>query len=301
MKRGRVVQSVARYPALELVYTEPVAPAQPIIGYRTRAKLIVAPGAKLGLFAKGGGHQVVDIPRCRVLSPVLARVAGVLRAAIADGRRRTAARSPRSTPRGVARSARSTCARSATGTRRACSSRFVVQRGRVSGVVEALEHAARELMQAVPGDRRRGRELPRRRGAADPRQRDGAPGRRRVRARPRRRVGTPGDVRLLRAGAPRAGGARARRARRGPRSGAGPRAGPAAARARSVRRLGRDRARARGGGRQRAPRRVVRAGGDADAAPPRRRRGSTSRPSAPTSRARFARSSSAAPASTPPS
>src|SRR5271156_1230234 len=52
LKRGRVVQSIARYPALELVYTEPVAPADPIVSYRTRAKLIVGPGAKVGLFAK---------------------------------------------------------------------------------------------------------------------------------------------------------------------------------------------------------------------------------------------------------
>src|SRR4051812_41742557 len=55
LKRGRVVQSVARYPALELVYTEPVMAAEPITAYRTRAKMIVGPGAKIGLFAKGGG------------------------------------------------------------------------------------------------------------------------------------------------------------------------------------------------------------------------------------------------------
>ena len=79
LKRGRVVQSVARYPALELVYTEPVVAADPIVGYRTRAKLIVSSGPKVGLFAKGGGHQVVDIPTCRVLSPALARVAAALR------------------------------------------------------------------------------------------------------------------------------------------------------------------------------------------------------------------------------
>jgi 23S rRNA (uracil1939-C5)-methyltransferase len=79
MKRGRVVQSASRYPALELVYTEPVHPASPITDYRTRAKLIVAPGGKLGLYAKGGGHQVVDIPRCRVVSPVIAAVATLLR------------------------------------------------------------------------------------------------------------------------------------------------------------------------------------------------------------------------------
>jgi 23S rRNA (uracil1939-C5)-methyltransferase len=83
MKRGRVVQAVARYPALELTYTEPVAPADPVVTYRSRAKLIVAPGGRVGLYAKGGGHQVVDIPRCRVLSPTLASVAEALRQRIA--------------------------------------------------------------------------------------------------------------------------------------------------------------------------------------------------------------------------
>ncbi len=84
LKRGRVVQSVSRYPALELVYTEPVAAAHTILAYRTRAKLIVAPSARVGLFAKGGGHQVVDIPKCRVLSTVLARVSDVVRARVAS-------------------------------------------------------------------------------------------------------------------------------------------------------------------------------------------------------------------------
>jgi 23S rRNA (uracil1939-C5)-methyltransferase len=92
MKRGRVVQSVSRYPALELVYTEPVQPAEPVLGYRTRAKLIVSPAtpgapggrSRVGLFAKGGGHQVVDIPSCRVLSPALARVTDALRARISN-------------------------------------------------------------------------------------------------------------------------------------------------------------------------------------------------------------------------
>jgi 23S rRNA (uracil1939-C5)-methyltransferase len=82
MKRGRVVQSAGRYQTLELVYTEPVQPAEPITEYRTRAKLIVGPGGKLGLYAKGGGHQVVDIPRCRVVSPVISAVATMLRARI---------------------------------------------------------------------------------------------------------------------------------------------------------------------------------------------------------------------------
>jgi 23S rRNA (uracil1939-C5)-methyltransferase len=78
-KRERVAQAMSRYPSLEPIRTPPVAPAQPIVGYRTRAKLVVAPGGALGLYAKGGGHHVVDIPRCRVLAPALARVAAALR------------------------------------------------------------------------------------------------------------------------------------------------------------------------------------------------------------------------------
>jgi len=42
-KRERVVGAVAHYPALDLLYTQPVIPADPIISYRGRAKLIVAP------------------------------------------------------------------------------------------------------------------------------------------------------------------------------------------------------------------------------------------------------------------
>jgi 23S rRNA (uracil1939-C5)-methyltransferase len=148
MKRGRVVQSVARYPALELVYTEPVTPAQPLIGYRTRAKLIVAPGAKIGLFAKGGGHQVVDIPRCRVLAPILARVASVLRAAIASAEAHDGALAPYdATARGALRAVDLREVRDGDATRVLVS--FVVQRGRLAEIAP-LERAARELMQAVP-------------------------------------------------------------------------------------------------------------------------------------------------------
>ena len=84
MKRGRVVQSASRYPTLEMVYTEPVAAADPIIEYRTRAKLIASAGGRLGLYAKGGGHQVVDIPSCRVLSPTLSAIAALLRERIGE-------------------------------------------------------------------------------------------------------------------------------------------------------------------------------------------------------------------------
>jgi tRNA/tmRNA/rRNA uracil-C5-methylase (TrmA/RlmC/RlmD family) len=84
LKRGRVVQGARRYPVLELVHTERVLPAHPVVEYRIRAKLLVAPGGKVGLFAKGGGHQIVDIPKCRVLAPALARVAAYLRQRIEE-------------------------------------------------------------------------------------------------------------------------------------------------------------------------------------------------------------------------
>jgi 23S rRNA (uracil1939-C5)-methyltransferase len=82
-KRGRVVQAFARYRGLELTYTEATLPAEPITGYRTRAKLIVGPRGEVGLYAKGGGHLVVDIPDCKVLAPTLVHVAGVLRGRLA--------------------------------------------------------------------------------------------------------------------------------------------------------------------------------------------------------------------------
>jgi 23S rRNA (uracil1939-C5)-methyltransferase len=147
MKRGRVVQAVARYPALELVYTEPVAPALPVVGYRTRAKLIVAPGGRVGLFAKGGGHQVVDIPRCRVLSPALSRVVTALRdrivAAEADG----GALAPfDGGERGALRAVDLREVRDGDEARILVS--FVVQRGRLASV-DRLVHAAQELMTAA--------------------------------------------------------------------------------------------------------------------------------------------------------
>jgi 23S rRNA (uracil1939-C5)-methyltransferase len=86
-KHSKVVLSLARYPALSFVNTEPVVPAETRAGYRTRAKLMVAPGAKLGLFAKGGGHRVVDVPQCRILAPAIERVSRHLRGEIAKWER----------------------------------------------------------------------------------------------------------------------------------------------------------------------------------------------------------------------
>jgi 23S rRNA (uracil1939-C5)-methyltransferase len=82
-KRSRVAGATAHYPSLEPVITLPVAPADPIVGYRGRAKLVVSPAGAIGLYDRSGHHDVVDIPSCRVLAPALAEVAATLRALIA--------------------------------------------------------------------------------------------------------------------------------------------------------------------------------------------------------------------------
>jgi len=76
-KRQRVERALAPYPALKELPVSEVVRATPALGYRTRAKL-VAQGPQLGLYARGS-HEVVDIPGCRVLSPVLLAVAAGLR------------------------------------------------------------------------------------------------------------------------------------------------------------------------------------------------------------------------------
>lgn len=147
LKRGRVVQSVSRYPTLELVYTEPVHAADPIKAYRTRAKLIVAPGGKLGLYAKGGGHQVVDIPNCQVVSPALASVAALLRARIMADEKLEGPLAPFD-PSGPG-ALRAVDLREVQGTDANVLVTLVVQRGRVPDRAD-LEAAARSLAEAEP-------------------------------------------------------------------------------------------------------------------------------------------------------
>lgn len=151
MKRGRVVQSASRYPTLELVYTEPVTAAGAIVEYRTRAKLIVSNSGKLGLYAKGGGHQVVDIPRCRVLSPTLSDIAATLRARILEDEKTggpLAPYDPSVTSRGSLRAVDLREVRTPDGISRVLVT-LVVQRGRVTSR-ESLEAAARSLAEQVP-------------------------------------------------------------------------------------------------------------------------------------------------------
>lgn len=83
-KRARVVSAIVHYPALELLYTKQVIPADLIVAYRGRAKLIVSPSGGIGLYGRSGNHEVVDIPSCRVLAPSLSEVAAALRALMAS-------------------------------------------------------------------------------------------------------------------------------------------------------------------------------------------------------------------------
>jgi 23S rRNA (uracil1939-C5)-methyltransferase len=76
-KHARVVSAIRRFRELEQARVLDVVPADPIVSYRSRAKL-VATGPLLGLYARGT-HRVVDIPGCRVLDPALSRVAAALR------------------------------------------------------------------------------------------------------------------------------------------------------------------------------------------------------------------------------
>jgi 23S rRNA (uracil1939-C5)-methyltransferase len=60
----------------------PVQAAEANAGYRTRAKLAVAPGPRLGLFARAS-HDVLDLPGCPVLTPRLGAAADALRGLLA--------------------------------------------------------------------------------------------------------------------------------------------------------------------------------------------------------------------------
>jgi 23S rRNA (uracil1939-C5)-methyltransferase len=79
-KQEQLLASLHRYSTLASARVEPIAAASPIVGYRTRAKLMVASGPRVGLFEKGKNHEVVDIPGCPVLARGLDEAARALRA-----------------------------------------------------------------------------------------------------------------------------------------------------------------------------------------------------------------------------
>jgi 23S rRNA (uracil1939-C5)-methyltransferase len=80
-KQERLASALAPYATLR-TRPLPVHGADVLTGYRTRAKLVVAAGPRLGLHERGG-HEVIDLPGCRVLAPSLAEAAQALRALLA--------------------------------------------------------------------------------------------------------------------------------------------------------------------------------------------------------------------------
>lgn len=82
-KHAYVRDALAPYRALQSVEVREVRAAVPSLGYRTRAKLIVSQRGEIGLYARGG-HEVVDIPGCQVLQPVLLELIGRLRERLAQ-------------------------------------------------------------------------------------------------------------------------------------------------------------------------------------------------------------------------
>jgi 23S rRNA (uracil1939-C5)-methyltransferase len=150
VKHSRAVRAVSRYQALDGATIEPVAPAEPIVGYRPRAKLIVASGGAIGLYARGGGHRVVDIPGCRVLAPALAAVAQALRERVAAAEARGGALAPFGPGTGALRAVD---LREVRETADEESARvlvtFVIERSRAPDL-GALREAAAELMEAAP-------------------------------------------------------------------------------------------------------------------------------------------------------
>ncbi|MBK7584889.1 MAG: RNA methyltransferase [Myxococcales bacterium] len=74
-----VARAFAVYPALDGLTPQAPIGAEPTLGYRVRAKLVVGARGVIGLYTEQA-HAVLDLPECRVLSAPVARVVGVLRA-----------------------------------------------------------------------------------------------------------------------------------------------------------------------------------------------------------------------------
>jgi 23S rRNA (uracil1939-C5)-methyltransferase len=81
-KAERVALAFAPFAMHAVLRPEPVRAADLVVDYRTRAKLAVAPGPRIGLYA-GGTHEVLDLPGCRVLAPVIAASVAALRRLLA--------------------------------------------------------------------------------------------------------------------------------------------------------------------------------------------------------------------------
>ncbi|MCU0668789.1 MAG: RNA methyltransferase, partial [Myxococcota bacterium] len=77
-KRDRVQRAFASFVSTAPATIETPRAADSITDYRTRAKLAVGSGARVGLFERGG-HDVLDLPGCRVLAPAVAETVAAVR------------------------------------------------------------------------------------------------------------------------------------------------------------------------------------------------------------------------------
>lgn len=77
-KHNIVRDALAGYEALQALNIEAVEPATPMLGYRTRAKLVVSESGAVGLFERAS-HEVCDIPHCQVMHPALLEVVAAVR------------------------------------------------------------------------------------------------------------------------------------------------------------------------------------------------------------------------------
>ncbi len=83
LKRELVASALAKFDNTLTLQVPPPSAAQPIIGYRTRAKLVADATGALGLFEEGT-HDVVDTPECLVLEPQVAATVITLRALLRE-------------------------------------------------------------------------------------------------------------------------------------------------------------------------------------------------------------------------
>jgi 23S rRNA (uracil1939-C5)-methyltransferase len=90
-KAERLERALRRHPSLSALPLEPSLGAERRTAYRRRVKWMVGEGGELGLYARDEDHRVVDLPGCRVVSPAVAEVGGVLRALLEDRGDRAAA------------------------------------------------------------------------------------------------------------------------------------------------------------------------------------------------------------------
>jgi tRNA/tmRNA/rRNA uracil-C5-methylase (TrmA/RlmC/RlmD family) len=80
-KADFVAQTASAFPELVNLTVQPVRHADKSLGYRVRAKLVADENGALGLFARGT-HDVVDIPECIVVDPLVGEGARAIRAAL---------------------------------------------------------------------------------------------------------------------------------------------------------------------------------------------------------------------------